>query len=59
MDLCGYSNVEDQNICTDWQLVSGYFKLTIFGFVRIITDKDLSRCHVSILTGLLNTYVVY
>ena len=38
MDLCGYSNVGDQNICTDWQLVSGYLKLTIIGFVQIITE---------------------
>ena len=49
MDLCGYSNVEDQNIYTDWQLVAGYLKLTIFGFVQIITEKNLLPCHASIL----------
>ena len=26
MNLCGYSNVGDQNIYTDWQLASGYLK---------------------------------
>ena len=42
IDIFPNSNVGDQNIYTDWQLVSEYLKLTIFGFVRIITEKTLA-----------------